>query len=335
MPTKARSSRRTPQDALRHDEAIYVIAGKDEFLVNTECEKLLGRLLEPEQRAMGLFSPQPDNVSAAEIFDELQTLPLFSSRRVVLLKGADDFVSANRPLLEKYFDSPSKCGILVLTVKTWLKTAKLAKKLPPEGLITVGILKGRQLPQYLVTYAKSEHSKVLLKPTAEVLVELVGDEPARLCSELDKLAVYAGDEKAITLNHLEAVIGYNRLFDAFAIIEAMTAGRKTQALERLRRTLSTQTDASYQLVGAFAFHFRRMFKAAVMLEKGRTVSEVVSEERIWYQKDAFFEQIRKLGLNKIALILEKLAQTDYAIKTGQIRAEAAIEQLVLEHLALC
>jgi DNA polymerase-3 subunit delta len=328
MPMKTRNSRQAQR-------AIYVIAGKDEFLVNTECEKLLSQLLEPGQRAMGLFSPEPDTVSAAEIFDELQTLPLFSPKRVVLLRGADDFISANRSLLEKYFDNPSKCGILVLTVKTWLKTTKLAKKLPPAGLINVGLLKGRRLTQYLTTYAKSEHSKVLLQPTAEVLIELVGDEPARLCSELDKLAVYAGDEKTLTINHLEAIIGHNRLFDAFAIIDAMTAGRKAQALERLRRTLSTQTDASYQLVGAFAFHFRRMFKAAALLEKGRTISEIAFEVRIWYQKDAFFERIRKLGLNKIALILEKLAQTDYEIKTGQIRAEAAIEQLVLENLTLC
>ena len=42
-----------------------------------------------------------------------------------------------------------------------------------------------------------------------------------------------------------------------------------------------------------------------------------------------------MGLEKVALILEKLAQMDYAIKTGRIRVESAIEQLVLEQLTLC
>ncbi len=329
MPTKTRSSRRT-------GEAIYVIAGKDEFLVNIECEKLLGRLLGPKQRAMGLFSAQPENVTAAEIFDELRTLSLFSQKRVVLLKTADDFVSANRPLLEKYFDNPSDCGILVLTVRSWLKTTKLAKKLSAVGrLITVGDLKSWRLPEYIIKYARDEHGKVLSKPTAEALVELVGDEPARLCSELDKLAVFACDEKTITLNHLEAVIGHNRLFDAFAIIEAMMAGRTKQAIERLRRALAAQSDASYLLVGAFAFHFRRMFRAAGLLEQGRSMSEVTSEVKIWRQQDAFFEQVRKMGLKRIAMVMEKLAETDHAIKTGQMRAEAAIEQIILEHLTLC
>lgn len=327
MPTKTRISRRP-------DKAIYVIAGKDEFLANVECQKLLNQLLRPEQRAMGLLSAQPEEVSAAEIFDELRTLPLFSHRRVVLLKSADDFVSVNRSLLEKYFDNPSNCGILVLTVHSWPKNTKLAGKLPTVGqLITVGNLKGWQLPQYLITYVNGEYGKVLSRLTAEVLVELVGDEPGRLCSELDKLAVFVGDQKTITLEHIEATIGHNRLFDAFAIIEAMMAGRTAQAIERLRRTLAAQKDASYSLVGAFAFHFRRMFTAASLLERGGSTTEVASNVGVWrQQQDAFFGQVRKMGLEKIATVLEKLAETDHAIKTGQIRAEAAIEKLVLEHL---
>jgi DNA polymerase-3 subunit delta len=314
------------------DKAIYVIAGKDEFLANVECQRLLNQLLRPEQRAMGLFSAQPEEVTAAEIFDELRTLPLFSHKRVVLLKSADDFISANRPLLEKYFDNPSNCGTLVLTVHSWPKNTKLARKLSTVGrLITVGNLKGRQLPQYLITYAGGKYDKVLSRLTAEVLVELVGDEPGRLCSELDKLAVFVGDQKTIKLEHLEATIGHNRLFDAFAIIEAMIAGKTAQALERLRRTLATQKNASYSLVGAFAFHFRRMFKAARLLERGNSMSEVAYSVGVWRQQDDFFGQVRKMGLEKISTVLEKLAETDHAIKTGQMRAEAAIE-LVLEHL---
>jgi DNA polymerase-3 subunit delta len=326
MPTKTRD---TPSP----DKAIYVIAGKDEFLANVECQKLINQLLRPEQRTMGLFSAQPEEVTAAEIFDELRTLPLFSHRRVVLLKSADDFVSVNRSLLEKYFDNPSNCGILILTVHSWPKNTKLARKLPTVGrLITVGNLKGRQLPQYLITYANDKYSKVLSRLTAEVLVELVGDEPGRLCSELDKLAVFVGDQKTITLDHLEATIGHNRLFDAFAIIEAMTAGRTAQALERLRRTLAAQKDASYRLVGAFAFHFRRMFEAARLLERGSSTAEVAHNVGVWQQQDAFFGQVRKMGLERIATVMEKLAETDHAIKTGQMRAESAIEKLVLEHL---
>ena len=49
------------------------------------------------------------------------------------------------------------------------------------------------------------------KAVAEMLVELVGDEPGRLSSEVDKLALYADAQKTITAAHVEALIGHNRV----------------------------------------------------------------------------------------------------------------------------
>jgi len=110
-------------------KSIYVIAGKDESLVNAECRKLRDELLEPQQRAAGLFDANPSQVSASEVLDELRTAPFLSDKRVVVVKDADKFISDNRSLLEKYFDNPCPTGVLVLTVSSWPKQTKLAKKL--------------------------------------------------------------------------------------------------------------------------------------------------------------------------------------------------------------
>ncbi|MHC4462312.1 MAG: hypothetical protein ACYS30_12905 [Planctomycetota bacterium] len=111
-------------------ELIYVIAGKEASLVNARCQELLEKLLEPSQRATGLFNAEAAAVSASEVLDELRTAPFLTERRVVAVKGADDFVSENRQLLEKYFDNPCPTGILVLTVTNWAARTKLAKKSP-------------------------------------------------------------------------------------------------------------------------------------------------------------------------------------------------------------
>ena len=123
---------RTAQTSQKQ-KSIYVIAGKDDALVFAQCEKLLNSLLAPAQRATGLFSPDPAQVQASDVLDELRTLPFLSERRVVLIKGADKFISENRQLLENYFDNPSPTGTLVLTVSTWDTRTRLAKKLPEVG----------------------------------------------------------------------------------------------------------------------------------------------------------------------------------------------------------
>ncbi len=311
-------------------ELIYVIVGKEKCLVDAECEKLVASELPAEQRTTGLFNADAAEVSASEVMDELRTLPFLTEKRVVLVKDADDFVSENRELLERYFDNPCPTGVLILTVNSWPAQTKLAKKLASVGkLLSVAQPKRWQLPQRIAQYARDAHDKTISEAAAELLVELAGDELGRLYSEVDKLALFAQDEKSITEQHIESLIGHNRIFNAFAVIDAIIAGDIAQAINRLRAMFAEDKTAEYTVVGAFAFHFRRMFGAKVLLEKGVSSAEIAGRLRIWGDRDSFFAQLRKVSLKQIGDILQQLAATDYAIKTGKAKAEVATEQLVL------
>jgi DNA polymerase III subunit delta len=312
-------------------EPIYVIVGGEKSLVDAECEKLLESELSPQQRAIGLFNADPAEVSATEVLDELRTLPFLTERRVVLVKGADKFVSDNRELLEKYFDNPCPTGILILTVSSWPAQTRLAKKLPSVGkLLSVAQPKRWQLPRRLMQYAREAHDKIISETAAELLVELSGDELVRLYSEVDKLALFANNENSITEQHIESLVGHNRIFNAFTVIDAIMAGDIAQVICRLRAMFSEDKTAEYTAVGAFAFHFRRMFGAKVLLEKGVSAAEIAKGLRLWGDREkSFFAQLRKMSLKQIGSILQQLAATDYAIKTGREKAEVATEQLVL------
>ncbi len=309
---------------------IYVIAGKESASVGVQCEKLLDQLVEPGERITGLFNVDPAQVSVSEVLDELRTLPFLTQRRVVLIKAADDFVSENRRLLENYFDSPCPTGVLILTVTSWPARTKLAKKLPRVGkLISVSQPKPWQLPRRLAEYARQAYEKKLTDTAAELLIELAGDDLSRLYSEVDKLALFAHDEKTITTQHVELLVGHNRLFNCFAVIDAITAGNAAQAVDRLRNMFAMDKSTEFTFIGAFAFHFRRMFSAKALLEKGLNAAEVATRVRIWANKEAFFEQLGKMTLEQIGTNLQYLAETDYAIKTGRAKAKVAAEQFVL------
>jgi len=314
----------------KEHKPIYIIAGKEDVSVNTECEKLLEKLLEPQQRMTGLFNADPAQVSASEVLDELRTLPFLTERRVVLVKNADKFISENRELLEKYFDNPCPTGVLILTVTSWDSRTKLAKKLPGVGkLLSVTQPKPWQLPGRLIKYAGDAHDKNLTTDAAELLIELTGDGLPRLYSEIDKLALFAHTEKVITAQHIESLIGHNRIFGVFTVIDAIIAGNVAQAVDRLRSMFAEDRTAEYSVIGAFAFHFRRMFNAKVLLEKGVHSTEIVNRLRIWGNKESFFTQLRKMSLKQIGANLQQLAAVDYAIKTGRTKAKVAVEQLVL------
>jgi DNA polymerase-3 subunit delta len=317
------------------NQYVYVIAGEDQPLVNERYVQLINELIPPAERDTGLLVADADKVTITEVLDELRTLPFLTKRRVVVLRNADKFISANRETLEKYFDNPCPTGVLVITASGWDGKTRLAKKLPQAGtLYDVKPPSEKELPGRLVAYAQDAHSKRLEYGAAQFLVELAGDNLPCLYTEVDKLAAYAANEKAITNAHVEALIGRNREFDAFEVIESCLQHKPGPAIERLRKMFDEDKSAEYTTVGAFAFHFRRMFTAKKMLQEGYSQYDVAGKARIWHNKEAQFAMLRRLTLKQIGDQIQQLAETDYAIKRGQAQPRIAIEQFVLKMAAM-
>jgi DNA polymerase-3 subunit delta len=279
---------------------------------------------------IALLSVDGDEAIVSEVLDELKTVPFLADKRVVLVKKAEGFVSKHREILERYFGKPSSTGILVLAVASWDARTRLAKMLPKVGsLITMESPPKWKLPEHLVQQAAAKHKIKLNRDAAEMLVELIGEELSQLYNELDKLVLFARDEKVIRADHVESLIGHHRIYDAFEVIDATIGGNAGQAIMRLRNMFEQDKSAEYSVVGAFAFHLRRMFQARALLDKRTSPVEIAKQLRIWYNKDRFFAQLQRITLSQIATFLEELAAVDYATKTGQAQAAVAIEQLVL------
>ena len=309
---------------------VYVIFCKEPGTADLDLENLLGRLLTPDEKLTGLFTCDGSKAQITEIFDELRTLPFLAHNRVVVVKNADKFISDNRQLLEDYFDSPSPTGVLVLTVESWPDKTKLAKKLSSVGRLIAVRAPGReQLPMRVIGYARDAHRKKMDRPAAELLVELAGDNLAVIYGQVDKLALFAEGRNQITFSDVEQLIGRNRLFNAFEVIDGCLTGDIDRAVGRLRDMLDKDRDAEYTVIGAFAFHFRKLFAARILLDKGLSSYQAAKQMGVWHNPDAFFAQAKKLSLRRIGGFLEELADLDYAVKTGRAEVDEAIENLVL------
>ncbi len=308
---------------------IYVIAGKEQALAKKYYQELLDRLIAPAQRATGLWVAD-SKAAIDEVLDELRTLPFLTDRRVVVVQEADEFITKHRPLLETYFDAPCASGVLVLIAKSFPSSTKLAKKLKKVGeLVAITPPKPWQLPAHITQHVKQTFNIALTRDAAQLLVDLTGNDVTRLYSEVEKLVVFVDDKRDIAVQDVEALVGHNRIFGVFEVIDAMVAGQTGAALSRLRNMFAEDKNAQYTVVGAFAFHFRKMFNAKALLSQGRSIPEVTKALRIWGKTDQFYAQVRRVSLEQISQIIQQLASIDHQMKTGQTRGPAAIEQLVL------
>src|SRR5258708_7330681 len=106
---------------------LYVLFGDEPFLKRQA-------LLTIRRIAIGADADEPsvaghpgDKATFAEVFDDLDTLPFFFPRRLVMVENADPFVTNYQSDLEIKVGSLPATGTLVLDVKTWQSTTRLAK----------------------------------------------------------------------------------------------------------------------------------------------------------------------------------------------------------------
>src|SRR4051794_28846253 len=89
---------------------VYALFGDDAFLRH-EALGVIARGVfrgsDPGEDELATRRFAGDQAGLADILDEVQTLPFFSKRRLVIVEGADAFVTTHRRELETYLERPS------------------------------------------------------------------------------------------------------------------------------------------------------------------------------------------------------------------------------------
>jgi DNA polymerase III subunit delta len=201
---------------------VIVIAGDEEYQKECARRETLDRLLPPEvDRTLALtvydgsLTPEQGGPELAAVMDDLNTLPFLTDRRVVLIREADKFISAQREVLERYAAAPSATSTLILECRTFPKTTRLYKALTarsgasqspgtqtgglrsPGEIVECKKLSGRALIDFVFEEARAR-GKSIDASAAGQLVGLIGPDQGQLASEVEKLALYALDRHEIS-----------------------------------------------------------------------------------------------------------------------------------------
>ena len=115
---------------------VCAVYGDESFLKREVIAALRHEVLgvDQDEFSLSVFAGR-SGVALREVFDALATASLFGGgRRMVVIDEADDFVSEYRAELEAYVARPARNGVLVLEVKTWPSTTRLAKAVAASGL---------------------------------------------------------------------------------------------------------------------------------------------------------------------------------------------------------
>lgn len=315
-------------------QPVYVLAGEERFLKRLALERIQKLVFGPEGDDFARTVYEGDSTEWATVHDELQTLPFLSPRRMVVIQDADDFVSENRASLEGYVKKPSGVGVLVLDVRTWMKTTRLAKALDERVTIRCEPIKDSgRLGQWCTRWAKERHGKVLPGPAAQLLVELIGPEMGVLDQELAKLATYVGDQPQVEAKDVDALVGHSRVKTAWEMLDAAAEGNRLLAFNTLHRLLD-QGEEPLAILGAMSWQLRRLAQVARLSRQGLPLSQAMGRAGVPpFAQRRTEGQLRHLG-PRATRLYDWLLEADLGLKTSNALPSHAVLERLLTKLAV-
>jgi DNA polymerase III subunit delta len=254
----------------------YLIAGTDEAKIARTRSRLRERAereggpgaLELFEAGEGRRSPDVD-----ALVNSLAAISLIASRRYLLVDGVDGWGKADTErAVEALGQVPPETTLAL--VAHGKAPAGLAKAVERAGgeVLSFDAPRERDLPKQLIADAK-ELGFDLEPAAARLLVERLGPRPVRLRTELERLALWAGEGGQVSIQDLEAMVADTSEEAIWTLADAVVAGDEAETL-RVAEILVAQGEALPRIVYALAPRLRQALRAAAELEAGRPAGEV-------------------------------------------------------------
>jgi len=312
---------------------IYALSGDEDFLKRLVRERIIAAALGGEDPAFAVAIYMGDKLDFSSVRNDLDTLPFLSPCRIVVVENADTFVTEHRPALECYVGQPNVASVLVLELKTFPETTKLAKALPDSAKISCKSLPTYKLSAWCVEWAMSHHQKKLDMDAAEALVELVGTSMGQLDQELAKLASAIGEKPAIRIEDVQQFVGRSKSADVFRILDAVGEGKPGEALSILEE-LFAQGEDPMAILGPLTAQLRKLAAVGRLhLSDGLPLGPAMDAAKVpsWPRaRESCERQLRHLGRRRLEKLTEWLSDINLGLKGGNPLPERVqVERLVV------
>jgi DNA polymerase-3 subunit delta len=260
-------------------QPLYLIAGSDTAKIDATRARLRARAeREGGSAALEVFEPgegrgMPDYEA---LLAAIPAMSLMDSRRYLLADGIERWRDRQlEPVLGVLAELPPDLSlVLICRDKPAAKLLKAVKAAKGE-VHEFEAPKARDMPRVLVSEA--QRLGLRLEPAAaRMLVERMGANSVRLRNELERLALWAGEDASVTAADLEEMVTDTSEAAVWSLSDALIEGDAAAAL-RIGERLIGQGENVTGLIYGLASRLRSACAAAAQLEEGIPAKEVESK----------------------------------------------------------
>lgn len=307
---------------------VYCLYGEEDYRREQALKQLLDELLPKDARDLNLEQFRPGEAGTHSILGGARTLPFLASRRVVVIRGIEEFSREQQEELLIYLNDPCPTCCLVLTARRLDLRTRLAAILQKTGvLFRFDRLEADSLKDSLAAAAREQG--VRLQPDAmDLLITLVGDDFRQLIYNIEKVALFVGERKEIVAQDVEALVGETRVRSIFQLTDAVS-DRKLDPALRCLTSLLESGEEPLAIIGMLARQIRLLVRAKALSQQSVPVSGMTRAFNLPPRVvAALAEQSASRSWRQLTGALQSLSGADVAIKTGRAAAPEVLTGLV-------
>jgi DNA polymerase-3 subunit delta len=306
---------------------VYLISGSDRPKIRLAIERLRNHFDEGAVEILAADEHPADDAVAA-----CNALGLFGGeRRLVIVEDVDAWKAPEAKVVAEYLKSPAPETVLALVGTELKKESALAKACAKPGeVLLYDAPRKRDLPAWVAKQFE-QHGGSADKDACRLLVAMVGDDPERLRSEIEKLATWAGAE-TVTEDDVRLLASVSAETTVFMLTDAWGKRDVGAALTAVEALLERSGSRELpRLTALLANHVARVRACQALAEEGVRPRDAAGTLKMHpFAAEKAFAQAANYSPDELERALTRLAELDLALKGGsRLSGELELERTLV------
>ena len=312
--------------------SVMLIYGRERLLIDWAIRSIKRAVINPATESLDFTVPD-DDCSASDVIAACETLPMFSQKKLVLVKDiipasetADQFDSK----IAEYISDMPQSTLLLIVRDNIDKRKQLYKKIIQTGLAFD--FTPLDIPT-LYGWAKKRCQNLEKETLVQFANEAGYFDTKRnytlynLDGDLKKAAALYSDKEKINLDDLLFISNAGAELDAFKLLDAAFSNKKSDAFKLLDNLIKAEKPSAWQAVifqfqGLMCSQLEIMLEARQRIECGASLSDMKVNE---YRLKKAIASSERLSTARLKAALAGAYKIESDIKSGRINARLSME----------
>ncbi len=309
---------------------LYLVFGDEPYLVDQAVALLKAKALADGAADFNYDSFFAPDVAAVHVRDTVETLPMMSSRRVVIYRNADVLKEKDWAALLPLFENPVDSCVFILVGQSFDKRKKHYKKILESGVVVeLNRPYDNQIPMW-IEYIAFQNGLEISKDARSLIQQFIGQSLSEINNEVRKLKDFIGGKKKIEAEDVLNVVSKSKVNSVFDLTNAI--GRRDRALALMHlANLLEQGQNEVGVVSMISRHVRILSIVREGMKSGLSGQRLSTKAGVpgFFLKD-YMDQARSWGDPKIRMTMDALFETDKALKSSPVSSHIWLENFIIK-----